>query len=298
MATYNGEKYLKEQLESLINQVGVNLSILILDDNSSDNTIKILDDFCRTNSNITLLKNNTNLGYKKNFRKLIEMSLDYDYDFVALCDQDDIWLDDKLINGIKLIEKSSLDLSKPILYSSNLKVVNESLDFIGYMYSKKDISRFNFYNLLLENKCTGCTAIFNKPLAEMMAKIPYDLIKLPHDTILERIAILYGAYLFDENSYILYRQHSNNQIGALKKGRLRKYFDFILNKKKSFQSENFKDIFGMLGNKTEFLNFITPLVEYKKSFRSKIKILFSKKYKKTKLLKTVVFRISILLNKY
>lgn len=298
MATYNGEKYLKEQLESLINQVGVNLSVLILDDNSSDNTIKILDDFCKANSNITLSKNNTNLGYKKNFRKLIEMSLNYDYDFVALCDQDDIWLGDKLINGIKLIEKSSLDLSKPILYSSNLKVVNESLGFIGYMYSKKDISRFNFYNLLLENKCTGCTAIFNKPLAEMMAKIPYDLIKLPHDTILERIAILYGEYLFDENSYILYRQHSNNQIGALKKGRLRKYFDFILNKKKSFQSENLQDISNIFGNNSKFSDFVIPLAKYKKSFHDKIRIIFGKKYKKTGALKTIVFKISILLNKY
>lgn len=298
VATYNGGKFIKEQLESVINQKDVDVSILILDDKSSDDTVEIIDAFSKKYLNVRYSVNEKNLGYKKNFRKLIEMSLQYDYDFAALCDQDDVWLENKLINGIKFIRKTFADFSHPILYSSNLTVVTESLEHIGYMYREKDISKFKNYNLLLENKCTGCTSIFNKELAELVSKIPYELMKIPHDTILERIAILYGNYVFDKNSYILYRQHGDNQIGALNKGGFRKYFDFILNKKTSFQSENLYDICKILGFNNKYQNFVFPIIKYKKNLAYKIKILFGSKYKKISFLKTIVFKISILLNKY
>lgn len=298
MASYNGERYIREQIDSILNQKEIEVSLLVADDCSTDGTVQILEDYKKNRSNVEYYVNSSNLGYKVNFFKLINNAPD-GYDYYALSDQDDVWLNNKLISAITFIENNTVDDNEAILYSSNLMAVDSDLNELGAMFAEKDIKKFTPYNLLLENKCTGCTAVFNEKFKQLLKQFPTQHVVVPHDTVMERIAILYGKYVFDSNSYILYRQHDSNLIGVEKKHNSKKYFDLMSGKKKSYNSQNLKDILDIYKNRnSEYLEFAKNIACYKKSLKSKLKILFFRKYRKVRCKKTLIFKIAILLNKY
>ena len=298
MASYNGEEYLREQLDSIINQKNVEVSILIGDDKSSDNTLNILEEYSKKYSNIKYLQNQNNLGYRLNFINLLSQNLDKQYDYFALSDQDDVWLDNKLEKAIELLEKE--DKSLPLLYSSNLKAVDENLNYIKMMFSKDDF-KTNDYQRFLENTATGCTCVFNNKLRENVLKYPTSELKEPHDEIIEKIAIATGKYIFDSNAYILYRQHTNNQIGVNDKGKAKKHFDFLIGKKKmyhSYVSSIIYDIFEKDFISNEMRLFVYNVGKYKGKFKSKMKFIFSNKYKKSTFKKTILLKTAVLFRRY
>ena len=120
LSTYNGEKYLKEQLDSIIAQKGVDVHILARDDGSKDDTIKILEGY----ENIDIIKG-SNIGVCKSFFELINKSGEYDY--YSFADQDDVWDCDKLVIAINKLEKCN---SKPAVYASNTRLVDANLTFL------------------------------------------------------------------------------------------------------------------------------------------------------------------------
>ena len=300
MATYNGESFLREQLDSILYQEDVDVTIMIADDCSTDNTYSILTAYANQYENIQILQNLNNLGYKKNFLMLIQRGIERVYDYFALADQDDVWDRRKLISAIAYIESHYKSDNDPIAYSSNLQLVDKELRLLSMMTSQKEIKKFNEYNLLLENKCTGCTLVFNNALRQELLSFPVEKIVYPHDELICKLAILTGLYFYDGRSFIQYRQHGNNQIGADKKGHLKKYMQMLSGKKESTHSRCFRDIAECYEKEIlpKFRPFVQALSIYKTKVSVRIKILFSRKFRKSSFRKTMIFKAAILLKKY
>ena len=209
MSTYNGEKYIKEQLDSIFLQESVNVYCSIRDDGSTDATQEIINDYATHNSKINFLKGD-NVGWAQSFYSLVENNRYSDYDYYAFSDQDDVWESNKLISAIQKLEE--LDSRKPLLYCSNLKVVDNNLNWVSeqYMFSKVNLSK---EHALVESFSTGCTQVFNHKMKDLyLIYKPYYL--HAHDYWLYLVGTFIGQVIYDDNAYIKYRQHYNNVKGA------------------------------------------------------------------------------------
>ena len=293
LATYNGEKYLIPLIDSVLAQKGVNISILIGDDCSRDNTLKIIEERYGYEKRISFYINKNNLGYSKNFMTLMNNVGLYKYDYICLADQDDVWLDNKVISGIKLIQKEKANL--PVLYSSNLTVVNAKLKVIKTMYHGDLIT-----DNALESYCTGCTIIFNNPALALIKEYPIDKVDLPHDYIIKNIALTCGKYIYDSNSYIKYRQHANNQIGVNDTHkftkRVRKFFQPSSHHYSNLY-KNIRDCYGLdLLKKYEGVTY--TMANYRRKLSCYLRLLFTNKYRKNTFSDNFAFKIAILFKKY
>ena len=204
LSTYNGEKYIEEQLNSLLEQEGVEISILVRDDGSNDRTTEILSKW-QTEGKLKWYSGE-NLRSARSFLNLLQTAPDCD--FYAFCDQDDVWDCDKLKIAISKLS----GLKNPALYCSNTMLVDYDLNEIG---CSKKINRFNFIASLISNPVTGCTAVFNKELKDLACLFTPSYIDM-HDWWIYRICMAVGGVLvFDEQPHIRYRQHGGNVIGGL-----------------------------------------------------------------------------------
>ena len=131
MATYNGEKYLAEQLDSIINQTYHNWNLLIRDDNSTDKTLEIIQNYHKKDKRIKILKDDKgNLGIVKNFEELLKNS---ESEFIMFSDQDDYWLENKIEKYVAILNTSSEDiLKKPMLIHSNSFICDDNLEIIKH----------------------------------------------------------------------------------------------------------------------------------------------------------------------
>ena len=215
MATYNGEAFIKEQLDSLLSQTLNNLLIYIRDDCSVDNTYLILKEYQQKHPNkIVLSQNEKNSGSGKNvFFDLIQ---EVEADYYLLCDQDDVWIENKvqvLVDHIETIEESNIEM--PILVHSDAFVVNQSLNLISNSLIKRmklDKVDYSFNHALSQNVITGCTTIFNKNLKNLLDIKPEFFIM--HDWWIYLIAISFGIVEKNSEKLIYYRLHQNNSVGA------------------------------------------------------------------------------------
>lgn len=236
MATYNGEKYLDEQLESIISQTYKNWEILIRDDGSKDNTISIVEKYKKKYPNkIFLIKDNSNnLGACYNFLKLLEWASS---EYIMFSDQDDIWLKNKIeITLNEMIENESVYPNLPIAIHTDLKVIDSDKNIIYdsyYKFIKLDPRKqIKLGHILIRNALTGCTVMINKKLLSLI--IPYPNGILMHDLWIYFIANIFGKSIFIDRQTILYRIHDNNTIGIKINTSFNKnIFSFICNFKKN-----------------------------------------------------------------
>jgi len=219
LAVYNGQKYLTEQIDSLLAQTYSNYQILIRDDNSTDNSLEIIKEYCKQYPDkIKLVTDNlNNLGPSGNFSKLLEHSHN---DYSMFCDQDDIWLPDKIkLTLYKMKAAEELYHGLPILIHSDMKVVDYELNTIaGSFWELKKIDpnkSNNLKNIIFNNTVTGCTAMINRNLRNIITPIPENV--RVHDWWTAMNAAKYGKIFFIPQQTVLYRQHSNNIIGAMSK---------------------------------------------------------------------------------
>ncbi len=208
MSTYNGEKYLREQMESLFGQEGVDITICVRDDGSSDGTVAILREYAEANK--IILYTGENLGCVQSFRELTRLAPHCDY--YAFCDQDDVWLPKKLLNAVEVLEKE--DDTIPLLYATSVTVVNEKLEQIvknscGYI---DENAPNRFQNALLNSNLNGCVQVFNNATREAFLRVPPNCM-IFHDYSINTIANGLGKMIYSRDSQILYRQHRNNYIG-------------------------------------------------------------------------------------
>lgn len=224
MSTYNGEKYVSTQIDSILNQKYVDVTLHIFDDISTDNTLNIIKSYEEKNSNIVVHINETNKNFTYNFiDALFSFKDESKYDFYAFADQDDYWCDTKLISAINKIK----EVGENVLYCANLKIVNVNLQYqnINMMPLKYENRH---YDVLCRNIATGCTIVIDNGFKNIATKYYPQNIYL-HDYWLALIAnyVKDCHFVYDTNpSYILYRQHGSNLIGSNKGvvGRIKRFF--------------------------------------------------------------------------
>ncbi len=218
LSTCNGERYLAEQLDSLLRQTRQDFLIVARDDGSRDGSRALLEDYARSNPRHfrLLADEGVNLGARGSFARLLEYALDLDPAYLMFCDQDDIWHEDKIERQMALMERTEAgDTTIPILVHSDLEVVsaaNRSIAPSFTAYQGLDTARNGFIELAMSNLVTGCTALFNAALAKRALPIPPEAIM--HDWWLALTASAFGRLAFSGEATVRYRQHDANAIGA------------------------------------------------------------------------------------
>lgn len=226
MATYNGEKYIEEQIDSIINQTYTNWELLIRDDKSKDNTASIIEEYEKKDSRIKLLRDEKgNLGFVKNFEELLKNS---QKDFIMFSDQDDYWEPNKIEKYVEIINKLSLkEKNIPLLIHSNSFVCDKKLKVKREKFIN-DCAQDKKYDIVFFNYIVqGSTILINKKMVDFA--LPFSSNVTLHDRYLHLLAEFLGRRVFLNQSLMKYRQHDNNKIGAnysvLKKILKKKYFN-------------------------------------------------------------------------
>ena len=227
MATYNGEKYIEEQINSILNQTYTNFRLVICDDCSTDNTYKLLKKIASDDDRIVIYKNEKNLGYIKNFEKLLGM---VESEYFMLSDQDDIWYETRIEESFSILKKENADL-----VFTDLEVVDEELNTKNISFNKlmgyyKKILKCTDYNMVyLYNIVTGCTILSKSKYLSNILPLP-DNKNLIHDHYIPLVISLYGGKIkYLNKPTIKYRQHTNNQVGTDRYTAKLKSFDEIRN---------------------------------------------------------------------
>lgn len=206
MATYNGEKYIEEQLDSILRQKDVQLSILVRDDGSKDRTQQILDDY---KSKLKLdWYTGTHLNVAKGYFDLMKKASEYDVDYIAFSDQDDVWDEDKIFVAINSLERFPENI--PNLYYSGQRLVDGDLNFIA---NHKLNEQRSLKTRFVLSDFAGCTGVFNKALLDNVVKYEPQYM-LMHDTWILKVCLcLDGNIVVDPEVHMSYRQHGGNAVG-------------------------------------------------------------------------------------
>lgn len=197
LATYNGEKYLQQQIDSLLAQTYQNIEIVISDDGSNDNTLKIIEDYCYKNKNIFLFKNTISTGVNKNFEHAIKNCKG---DFIALCDQDDYWLPEKIALLVNNIGDNTLIYHNSLFIDSEGNSMNRTIADKMNCYSGTDSKSF-----LLFNCVSGHVCMFKKAL--LQTALPFPEIKF-FDWWLAFMATQNTGIKYLPENLVHYRQHN------------------------------------------------------------------------------------------
>lgn len=277
LSTYNGEKYLCPQLDSLLSQTFKDYRIIVRDDGSYDNTNKIIHGYKKKYPNkfILLSNNNQNLGSTNSFFELLKKSTS---DLIMFCDQDDVWNKDKVEKTVLFYEKNCKDQNKPTLVHSAVSVVNENLSLIeneteNFNQKKCGMAR-SLASQVFNNDVTGCTVLVNSAMRDILKSIDFQSHKvIQHDWLMALISYLNNSKLFLQEKTMLYRQHKNNVIGTkklsifqkillkIKKGIQYPYYEqvetlLLITKPIKYKNEKLLEEFSNLKTKNKFLRIL------------------------------------------
>ena len=215
MATYNGQKFLKEQIDSILNQTYSDFRLIISDDCSKDETRQILEEYEKKDKRIEVYLQKKNLGYVKNFEFLLTK---VENNIYMLSDQDDVWNSTKIEHTYNKLKETDSDL-----VFTDLEVVDENLktlylSFNDYMKLSRKIKKYkNDYRLqYLYNCVTGCTLMSKKKFLNLILPLPTDSKYAIHDTWIACTIANNGKIEYLDEKTIKYRQHGNNQVGTEK----------------------------------------------------------------------------------
>ncbi|WP_298636818.1 glycosyltransferase family 2 protein [uncultured Umboniibacter sp.] len=234
IATYNGERFLKAQLDSILEVEGFNElveRVIVVDDGSLDATVQILERYRALDERFEVYAHARGLGPTGNFAYGLSLTSAH---WVCLADQDDVWLPSKLV--VMRRELESLPPDSPAALFSDLVVVNQELREISPSYfthcaiSPERATSLN--QLAQQNVVSGCTMVVNRQLIDLALPVPSSACM--HDWWLALVARSFGQLKFVDQPLVLYRQHDNNAVGApnvsmisrlMSKGYLRKVID-------------------------------------------------------------------------
>jgi len=196
MATYNGEKYIKEQLDSILSQLSENDEIIVSDDSSTDKTVEIIKMY--DNKKIKLFEDQKFENPIFNFENALKHTSG---DVIVLADQDDVWKPNK----IEMIKKY---MRKYDLIVSDADIIDEKGNILHESFYKLNHSKAGFLKNIIRNSYLGCTMAFNRKILDKSLPFPKDLPM--HDWWIGLIGELYGQTFFIEDKLISYRRHSSN----------------------------------------------------------------------------------------
>lgn len=274
MSTYNGEKYLREQIDSILSQEGVDVELLIRDDGSVDNTISIIKEYQQYYKNINFYEGK-NLKPAKSFMDLIQ-KVEETYEYYAFADQDDVWDKNKLISGIEKIKSNDKEI--PILSCCDIEFVDENLNTIG----RRTNINLEYSNSIEQlaycfGIIPGCTMVFNRCLLiELKKYIPQTLSM--HDKWVHLVCLYRnGIVVKDDKKRVKYRRISNKNVTG-KKGfitRLKKLIHFIRTDDKCVYSKQMKELIEKYECKieNEKFKFCYKIANYKQNLKYRIELL-------------------------
>lgn len=284
MSTYNGERFLCEQLDSILHQIYVEVYILIRDDGSTDGTCRILSEYASRYQNIEW-KSAANVGFVKSFTSLVNMALSSSVsaDFYAFADQDDIWMPQKLITACTALTPK--DASKPHLFTSN----SMQIDATGHqldLFHKGPEPKFRKGNVLVFGTEQGCSMVFNRKALEIYSAHVPSLTW--HDRWLYHICYFMGSVTYDHQPLFYYRRHENNALANYVAGSLNEESSKIVRvfrilcveppiTKHVEMAQEFYDCFSSQLSKEDRILF-KRFVKCRKSVFSKIYMLFSRHF--------------------
>lgn len=310
MATYNGQAYLRPQIESILRQSEVDVQILITDDCSSDHSFEIASEYASKDSRVYSRRNLTNKGVANNFMSMIASIDPNSVDYVAFSDQDDVWLKDKLVTAVKAINEkcSSTDAKKlsgigtPILYCSDLQNVNEHLEESQLELKRLNIDLDHRATPLLKNYFSGCTMVMNAAMVRLLQEYKGEEFPRIHDVWCSMVAYYCGNLIYDaDHALILRRITGNNTNGAITAGKdireaslkhlvhaskrnISKSADLLYKTYSWAMSEDDSALVGSFAN-------------YRFSIISRLKWVFSPDYKAVTFGETMLLRTKILLGR-
>lgn len=293
MSTYNGEKYIEQQLDSIFTSPQ-NIFLYVRDDGSKDRTIEILKDYGIKHAVSIEVNEGKNVGSAESFLTALRECPKADY--YAFCDQDDVWIDGKLSAAMEQIGATN----QPVLWCSDYQVTDSDLHVIIQSVLEQPVQdsvRAVFYN-----NVPGCTMVFNWALMQELRKVEISNIRM-HDIMAINVALITGRVIFDRTPYVLYRQHGNNVLGYRHKkiqiGKwIKEKLELVINKENYSTSEYAQAVLNAFESEMN----AREKAEYKLiskmngSLISRLKVLASP-YTKEKIGRTSVsIRCKILLN--
>lgn len=296
LSTYNGEKYLAEQLDSIRSQTYTDWNLLIRDDGSTDGTVGIIEQYCSLDLRIIFVNkdNRTNIGVVGSFFSLLQYEK---ADYYLFADQDDVWLPNKV--SLQLAAAQQYSSQIPLMVYMDLSVVDSRLKILqkSMIRSQSKHPNVSLVQELTENTVTGGVSLINHSLAKMWTTTQNVIM---HDWYTALIAASQGKLIYLDIIGELYRQHGGNVLGARSfKKKLsvlyqplkwyRKYWDLILSSQN--QAENLLNLDLTADNRKMVKAYVTlfekPLIE-------RIRILQRYRLKKNKLIHSILFTFLVI----
>jgi len=232
LSTFNGEKYIKEQLDSILSQLDVSVNILVRDDGSNDKTRDILSEY--QSRGLLQWYGGANLKPAKSFWDLIESAPESNY--YAFADQDDFWMPEKLSIALKSLSHYE-DI--PAMYCSAYQMTDENLNPIPTPTKRPII---DIYHAVMENVATGCTMVLNHELLKVMRDYRPDYYFMHDEWIYKVCVAIGGKVIYDMEPHIYYRQHSSNVIGGIKDKWYRRFIGRVVKMFKPSDHHRYKTI--------------------------------------------------------
>lgn len=262
MSTYNGEAYIRQQLDSILSQqTDAQLCLIVRDDGSSDNTTAILQSY----ADMGKLQWYTGQNLRPAHSFLDLLSKHPDYDFYAFADQDDYWYPEKLSCGLSCIK----DQIGPAMYFANARLVDGDLAPLGRnVYNR--IPHHDFYSLVCNGGILGCTIVFNNVLAQLIQNAPTPKTMIMHDAYLSIVCAMFdGTIFYDRTAHMDYRQHGHNVVGSnwKKTSALKDRLKSIITPSRisvADQAQSLLDCYPELAN-AEKLDFLKKVAQYRTS---------------------------------
>jgi rhamnosyltransferase len=292
LSTYNGEKYIREQIESICSQSYKHIKIFVRDDGSTDSTVSILRELEEDRKLEYYV--GENFGVISSFIDLMEHAPESD--LYAFCDQDDFWYKNKIERAVEALCECCAKI--PLLYCTATELVDENLNALEKKSSIMNI-RPSFGNALVQNVVIGCTAVFNNVARKRcLVKIPIYIEM--HDSWLYLVCSAYGKVIFDNVPSVKYRQHSNNVLGdsalPLYCNIIKKCKTIIKNPRKNFRLKRAIELSELFTEDFETSFLLNDLLEYNTNLRSRIKLLFNRGIYMNRCDRDLIYRLSILFN--
>ena len=298
MSTYNGEKYIREQIDSIFNQDNVEVKLFVRDDGSTDGTVGILREYAQKFP-VEIILDGENVRPGESFMRLVYMYANTPgIEYYAFADQDDIWLPKKIDVAIKKLHEIGNDV--PALYSSNQYIYIDGKNK-GLRY--KEPQRIDLISHITRNTIAGCTFVFNKLLAQVVATAgrpdPRILRYRLHDSWMMLVAICCGRVVYDKNSNMLYRIHEDNVVGVKrislsdKMNRLRRMFKKDSSNIRMISAKELIRLYPILNDKDKQV--LHLIADYKDSNKNKWMLLLCNEVVKGSIEHPMMFRIKVIL---
>mgnify|MGYP003275716470 CR=1 FL=1 len=270
MAAYNGEKYIREQIDSILAQQGVQVELVVRDDGSTDSTKSILDEY-QAKGQLSWYTGE-NLRACRSFLHLLFNAPERE--FYAFSDQDDYWHADKLITAVKKLEECGEE--KAMLYFSAKNIVDEKLKPMNT--ADTAVHNVSYNAAVLNCVASGCTMVFNLEAKKLAASFMPEHATM-HDAWIYRLVNAFGKVVYDSVPHIDYRQHGNNVVGAdlsMKKRILAGIKSINERRKMTYRSEGAKEMYEAFGAKLnpEYRDLTKNLMEAPGSLKARLKLVF------------------------